>query len=156
MADLKILDLSAGNRAVWFNRKHPLCTYMDIRESVAPDVVCDTTNIPDSVGKDFDLIVYDPPHMCCGPNSNMAKNYGYWNTETILKNIQGSGEEAHRISKNNALMALKWNNHDIKLQRVLDLLPGWEPLFGHQMRNMGGVKNSSQTFWVLLRRLDLL
>jgi hypothetical protein len=153
---MKILDLTAGNRAIWFNRAHPLCTYLDVRPEVEPDIVCDTKSIPSTVGDGFDLIVYDPPHMCCGPNSNMAKSYGHWSTGQILENIKGSGAEAWRVSKENALMALKWNTHDIRLQRVLDLLPNWEPLFGHQLRNMGGITKSkrvSQTYWVMLRRL---
>jgi hypothetical protein len=145
---MKILDLSAGNRAVWFNKKHPLATYLDKRESVCPDVVCDTTKIPESVGKDFDLIVFDPPHMNCGPNSNMSKCYGYSTTQEILDTISGSGKEAHRVSKPNALMALKWNTHDIKLERVFNLLPDWEPLFGHLTKD--GPR--SQTYWVMLKR----
>lgn len=47
---MKILDLSAGRRAVWFDKKHPLTTYLDKRAEVEPDIVCDTRSIPDSVG----------------------------------------------------------------------------------------------------------
>lgn len=56
--------------------------------------------------------------------------------------------EAHRVGKRDALMALKWNNHDIKLERVLALMPQWEPLFGHLTKDGPG----SQTYWVMLRR----
>lgn len=146
---MRILDLSAGRRAVWFNKRHPLAVYLDKRAEVLPDFVCDTTLIPDEVGRDFDLIVYDPPHMNCGPNSNMSKVYGYHTTAEILTSIAGSGREAHRVTKENALMALKWNNHDIKLERVFALLPQWEPLFGHLTKD--GPR--SQTYWVMLRRL---
>lgn len=149
---IKILDLSAGNRAIWFNKKHPLCTYLDMRESVRPDIVCDTRNIPDSVGKDFDLIVFDPPHMNCGPNSNMSKSYGYFKTSEILDTVEKTAKEAYRISKSTAFMALKWNDHDIKLPRILALMPQWEPLFGHGMRNRSGVQKVSQTYWVLLMK----
>jgi hypothetical protein len=58
---MKILDLTAGRRAVWYDKKHPLCTYLDIRPEVEPDILCDTTALPDEVGRDYDLIVYDPP-----------------------------------------------------------------------------------------------
>jgi hypothetical protein len=145
---VKILDMSAGRRAVWFNKKHPMATYLDKRPEVDPDFVCDTKAIPQEVGTDFDLIVFDPPHMNCGPNSNMSKVYGYHTTKDILETIAGSGKEAHRVSKPNALMALKWNDHDIRLQRVLDLLPQWEPLFGHLTKDGPG----SKTYWVMLRR----
>ncbi len=147
---MKILDLSAGNRAVWFNKKHPLALYLDKRESVKPDIVCDTRNLPSGVGKDFDLVVFDPPHKNCGPNSNMSKSYGYHTTLEILDTIEKTAREAHRVTKQNALMALKWNTSDIKLKRVLDLMPQWEPLFGHLTKD--GPR--SQTYWVMLRRVD--
>ena len=146
---MKILDLSAGKRAVWFNKKHPMATYLDRRAEVEPDIVCDTRALPPEVGDGFDLVIFDPPHMNCGPKSNMSKVYGYHTTAQILETIAGSGAEAHRVTKENALMALKWNTHDIRLQRVFDLLPNWEPLFGHLTKNGPG----SQTYWVMLRRL---
>ena len=147
---MKILDLTAGNRAVWFNKKHPLAVYIDKRREVNPDIVADTTNLKEVIQDGiFDLVVYDPPHMNTGPNSNMSKCYGYHTTEQILSGIIGSGREAHRVTRTGALMALKWNTHDIKLQRVFELLPNWEPLFGHLTKD--GPR--SQTYWVMLRRL---
>lgn len=148
---MRILDLTAGNRAIWYDKKHPFATFLDVRPEVEPDVVCDTKAIPHFIGKDFDLVVYDPPHMNCGPNSNMAKNYGHWTNEQIRENIRHTQVEAHRVSKVGALMALKWNDHDIKLQTVFSLLTHWEPLFGHLVKN----GPHSQTYWVMLRRRDL-
>ena len=147
---MKILDLSAGNRAIWYNKQHPLATYLDKRESVNPTFVCNTCAIPDSVGSGFDLVVFDPPHMNVGKTSYMATVYGYHTTKEILDTVGGTSGEAHRITKPNALMALKWNNHDIALSRVFDLLPHWEPLFGHLTKDGPG----SQTYWVMMRRLD--
>lgn len=147
---MKILDLSAGNRAIWFDKNYPLATYLDIRESVEPNIVCDTTNLPKEVGENYDLVVFDPPHLNTGKNSNMAKCYGHFTTEQILKLVMGTAREAHKVTRSNALMALKWNTHDIKLQRVLDLMPQWEPLFGHLTKD--GPR--SQTYWVMLKRKD--
>lgn len=144
----KILDLSAGKRAVWYDKNHPLAIYLDKRAEVNPTIVCDTRNIPDEAGTGFNLICWDPPHLNCGKNSNMSKVYGYHTTADILDTIEKTGREAHRVSAENALMAFKWNNHDIKLQRVFDLLPDWEPLFGHLTKD--GTR--SQTYWVMLKR----
>jgi len=149
---LKILDLTAGRRAIWFDKNNPLATFLDRRSEVNPTIVCDTTSIPDEVGADYDLIVYDPPHMNCGPNSDMSKRYGYHSTFQILEDICGTGKEAHRVSRPGALMALKWNTHDISLDRVFKLLGDWEPLFGHVTKF--GHKTKSQTYWVMLRRRD--
>ena len=152
---LKILDLSAGNRAVWFNKKHPLATYLDKRECVNPDIVCNTIRIPNSVGKDFDLVLFDPPHENTGPNGNMTRVYGHSTRAEIIETIKGSGIEAHRITSSNALMAFKWNDHAFKLDSVLQLMSEyWEPLFGHHMRNRGGPAAKTQSFWVMLRRLE--
>jgi hypothetical protein len=150
-APIKILDLSAGNRAIWFNKKHPLAMYLDKRAEVGPDIVCDTRQLPDSVGKDFDLVVFDPPHKNCGKNSDMSAAYGHHTTKEILETIEGTAKEAWRVTKPNALMALKWGTADIKLQRVFKLMPQWEPLFGHLTKD--GPTSRSQTYWVILRRI---
>lgn len=147
---MKILDLSAGNRAIWFNKEHPFATYLDKRPEVKPTIVCNTNSIPESAGSGFDLIVWDPPHMNCGPNSNMSKVYGYHTTAEILDTLKNTGAEAWRVAADKCLMALKWNSHDIKLKRVFDLLPGWEPLFGHLTKD--GPR--SQTYWVMLRKVE--
>ena len=150
---MKILDLTAGNRAIWYDKVNPLVVFLDKRPEVDPTFICDTKNIPPEVGNDFDLIVYDPPHMNCGPNSNMSKIYGHHTTKQILEDIKATGSQAHKISRSNALMALKWNDHDIKLKRILDLLPQWKPLFGHSVSMRQ--KHKSQTYWTLLLRIDL-
>jgi hypothetical protein len=146
---MKILDLSAGKRAVWFNKNHPDAVYLDKRSEVNPTLVCDTREIPAAAGSGYGLICWDPPHMNCGPHSNMSKVYGYHTTAEILEVIERTGREAHRVSVPGALMALKWNTHDIKLPRVFNLLQNWEPLFGHLTKD--GPR--SQTYWVMLRRL---
>lgn len=148
---MKILDLSAGNRAIWYNKNHPETVYLDKRPEVSPDIVCDTREMPESVGCGYNLICWDPPHMNCGPNSNMSKVYGYHTTKEILDTVEKTGREAHKISTSDAFMAFKWNNHDIKLERILKLLePYWEPLFGHLTKDGPG----SQTYWVMLKRTD--
>lgn len=153
---MKILDLSAGNRAIWIQKDLDFVTYLDKRPETMPDFVCDTKAIPEEVGKDFDLIVFDPPHLNAGKNSNTSKSYGHHTTQEILELLAASAREAHRVSKTQALMAFKWNDHDISLDRALELLsPYWNPLFGHHMRNRGGSAAKSQSFWVTLLRRDM-
>ncbi len=147
---MKILDLTAGNRAIWYNKNHPLCTYLDKRAEVSPHIVCDTRSIPESVGRDYNLVVWDPPHVNCGANSFMSKRYGHHTTADILDTIEKTGIEVYKITVPHALMAFKWNNHDIKLQRIYDLIPQWEPLFGHLTKD--GPR--SQTYWVMFKRME--
>lgn len=153
---MKIIDLSAGGRAIWIEKDLDFVTFLDIRPEMNPTYVCDTKNIPAEVGTDYDLVVFDPPHVNSGPNGHMTKYYGHWKAAEIREIVSGSAKEAHRISKKNALMAFKWNDHDQKLDSMLDLMkPYWKPLFGHHMRNRGGSSAKSQTYWVMLLRTDV-
>ena len=150
---MKILDLSAGNRAIWINKDLEFVTYLDKRPEAKADFICDTRDIPEFVGKDFDLIVFDPPHVNVGKNGRMAARYGHSTTKEIKETIKESAAQAHKISKENALMAFKWNDHSIKLDTALDLMSDfWMPLFGHHMRNRGGYAARSQSYWVMLLR----
>jgi hypothetical protein len=152
---VKILDLSAGNRAIWIQKELDFVTYLDKRPETNPDIICDTRDIPESAGSGYGLIVFDPPHLNFGKNSNMSKSYGHHTTQEILEIIAGSAKEAHRVSIEKALMAFKWNDHDIRLDRALELMsPYWTPLFGHHMRNRGGSDAKSQSYWVMLLRRD--
>lgn len=141
--------MSAGRRAVWFNRKNPLVTFIDIRAEVNPDIVLDSRSMPEEWADRFSLIVFDPPHCNMGPNSIMSGTYGHHTAAEIRDIISRSGAEAFRTGKENALMAFKWNSHDIPLANALKLLHTyWLPLFGHQVS--GRKKRDSETFWCLL------
>lgn len=148
-ANLKILDLSAGKRSVWFNRLQDDVVFVDIREAVCPTVVADTTQLPFQQ-EFFDLIVFDPPHVTHGSGSKMAEYYGAFPADVIRDMIARSSAEAFRVSTTNALMAFKWNDHDVKLGRILALLEGWEPLFGHKVA--GRTKHRSSSYWCLLKK----
>jgi hypothetical protein len=150
---VKIIDLSAGNRAVWFDKRHPDAIYVDIRPEVAPDIIADSRALPAEVGADFDLVVFDPPHKNNGANFGMARSYGRFGHEHIRSTIKGTASEAYRITRDGALMALKWNDHALKLTTVLSMLaPYWEPLFGH---GVSPQQRASKTSWVMLRRASV-
>ena len=149
---MKILDLSAGNRAIWFDKIYRDTVYVDRRAEVNPTIVADTRALPPEVGDGYDLIVFDPPHINFGANAEMSKNYGHHTTDDIRDIIQGSAKEAHRVSRPDALMAFKWNDHDQSFGKVLGLMSmWWEPLFGHKTSTR--TKHSCMTQWVMLRRI---
>jgi len=145
---MRIIDLTAGQRAIWFNKEHPDALYVDRRPEVYPDILGDSTNLQGFGEGCFDLIVFDPPHMNCGKNSDMSKRYGHHTTQQIFDLVDGVGKEAHRLARPDGLMAFKWNNHDIKLDKILRFMPQWEPLFGHLTKDGPG----SQTYWVMLKK----
>ena len=148
---MKILDMSAGNRGVWFDKKHPCAVFVDLRPEVKPDIVADSRALPPEVGEGYDLIVFDPPHVNFGATANMSKDFGHHTTADIRSIIEGSAREAWRVSVPDALMAFKWNDHDQSFAKVLALMAAWwEPLFGAQTAVR--TKHSCTTAWVLLRR----
>jgi len=148
---MKILDLSAGNRAMWFDKKNTIVTFVDIRPEVNPDIIADSRNLPGDFDNDYDLVVFDPPHVNCGENSHMGKEYGHHTSEEIRILIRATAKEAHRVTLPNGLMVFKWNDHDQKLERVLALMNDWwEPLFGQLVAQR--TKHTSGTYWVILKK----
>lgn len=147
---MKVLDLSAGNRAIWFDKAHPCATYIDIRADVQPDFVADSRSLPAEVGADYSLIVFDPPHKNNAATGNMVRSYGHHTAAEIREIVAETAKEAHRVAADDALMAFKWNEHSRTLPDILALLaPYWQPLFGH-----GVTHQQRGTSWVMLRRID--
>lgn len=149
----RIVDMTAGNRAIWFNKRQPGTVFLDIREEVEPTFVVDATNTH-LADDHFDLVVFDPPHVNFGKNARMSKNYGHHTTAQIKALITGAAKEAHRISRREAFMAFKWNDHDQKLPSVLKLMSKyWEPLFGHVVSARKATR-ANATYWVMLKRKE--
>ena len=151
---MRILDATAGNRAMWFNKSCPLTTFIDVRPEMKPDRVlsCTETDFPD---ESFDLIVFDPPHVNCGATSSMGKTYGHFTTAQIKELVKEAFLEFYRILKPSGFVAFKWNDHDTKLKTVLDMAdPLFVPLFGQVVATR--TKHSSSTYWVVLVKGDLL
>lgn len=145
-----ILDLSAGNRAVWFDKDRDDCIYVDKRPSVRPSLVADSTRLPFGGGI-FDLVIFDPPHVNAGRYSNTSRSYGWHTTTEIRDLIAGTAREAHRVTAPSAIMAFKWNDHDQRLGPVLALMSDyWDALCGHSVA--ARMKRRSETFWALLKR----
>lgn len=149
---MKILDLSAGRRGVWIAKDHPGAVFVDIRPEVEPTIVADSRNLPPEIGENYDLVVFDPPHVNFGKNANMSRDYGHHTTAEIRELVRKTAAEAHRVTRPEALMSFKWNDHDQPLARMLALMaPWWEPLFGHIVAQRA--KHVCMTQWVMLKRI---
>lgn len=151
---MKILDVSAGNRAIWYDKHDPICTFLDIRAEVSPDVVADSRDLSMFEDSLFDMVVFDPPHVNFGANANMSRTYEHHTTVEIRGIIERTATEASRVVRTDGLMAFKWNDHDQKLGTVLALMPQWRPLFGHKVASR--TKHSSSTSWVILLNIGYL
>jgi SAM-dependent methyltransferase len=136
----KILDPCCGSKMFWFDKQHPAVLFGDIREEsfklcdgrtleIKPDMEIDFRAMPfeDST---FKMVVFDPPHLKdLGQNTWMAQKYGVllptWETD-----IQCGFDECMRVLEPNGVLIFKWNEIQIKLTKVLEIIKH-KPLFGH-------------------------
>lgn len=141
---------------MWFDKQNPLAVYMDCRDAeytlcdgrrleVHPDVVADFRQMPFPDGS-FRLVVFDPPHLKkLGENAWMAKKYGRllptWETD-----IKAGFDECMRVLENYGVLIFKWNECQIKMTQLLDILKT-EPLFGHPTGKNGN------TVWMCFMKL---
>ena len=136
----KILDPCCGSKMFWFDKSHPAVLFGDIRAEqhklcdgrtleIKPDVEIDFRAMPFEDGI-FKMVVFDPPHLKdLGQNTWMAQKYGVllptWETD-----IQAGFDECMRVLEPNGVLIFKWNEIQIKLTKVLEIIKH-KPLFGH-------------------------
>lgn len=129
------------DRAVFMDNRILSTTLCDGRSlHVCPDIVADFTKMPFG-SETFWQVVFDPPHMnSLGENSWMAKKYGFlfphWKAD-----IKGGFDECWRVLKTNGTLIFKWNETDISIDVIMDLIDQ-KPLYAHRM----GKKE--QTIWI--------
>lgn len=154
MAKKRILDACCGSRMFWFDKRNPDVLFIDKRNEtltakdrdkiriieVNPDLVADFTSLPFDNNR-FNLVVFDPPHLKkLGETSWLAKKYGKLPDNWRVVISKGF-EECMRVLKPNGTLVFKWNEHDIKVNDVLEIIP-YKPLFGHT------TGRQSKTIWM--------
>ena len=161
--DKKILDVTCGNRSIWFNKSHPNAVYMDRRNEVYenvpfgkartslhnividPDVVADFTDIPFE-DNTFSLVVFDPPHLVKAKDTAwLVKKYGRLD-EDWPQMLHDGFAECMRVLKPDGVLIFKWSEYDIPAEQVWKAI-GQKPLFGHH----SGKK--SNTFWAAFMKI---
>lgn len=147
-----ILDACCGSRMFWFNKQNNNVIFMDNREHeeqlcdgrtllVKPDIIADYRSIPFK-DNTFKLVVFDPPHLIkAGENSWLAKKYGKLN-ETWPTDIKQGFDECMRVLDTYGVLIFKWNEEQIKLKQILDVID-YEPLFGNKR---------SKTHWLVFMK----
>ena len=130
---MKILDACCGSRMFWFNKENTETIYMDNRTEdtrlcdsrrliVKPDIIADFRNMPFE-DESFYLVVFDPPHLLRGGDKSFLKlKYGRLNS-TWKDDIEQGLSECWRVLKQNGTMVFKWNEEQISLPMIKDLLP---------------------------------
>lgn len=159
MKDKRILDACCGSRMFWFDKQNHDVLFVDKRSEtltakdrdkirtieVSPDVVADFTNLPFE-DNSFYMVVFDPPHLYkLGETSWLAKKYGILpdNWKEVISN---GFDECMRVLKPNGTLIFKWNEHDIKVNEVLNII-SYKPLFGHT------TGRQSKTMWMAFMKI---
>ena len=168
MNEKVILDVTCGNRTIWFQKNEPHTIYCDKRREkfekrfgndlnkdgqqklrhlvIDPDIQCDFTDLPFDQ-ESFNLVVFDPPHLInLRENSWMRKAYGSLDGDwrpIIRKGVQ----ECFRVLKPNGVLIFKWSENTISTREIIDVI-GIEPLFGHR----SGKKMN--THWMCFMKFD--
>ena len=148
----RILDPCCGSKAFWFDKNNPDVEFCDIREvpkyeyykgryiEIAPDTVCDFTNLPFE-DESFYLVVFDPPHLqWAGEKSIMALKYGRLTGDWRAMLTEGFNE-CWRVLKPNGVLIFKWSDVQFKVSEILPLFPQ-KPLFGNHNRK------GNRTHWL--------
>ena len=123
----QILDACCGGRHWWWDKKHPLALYMDIRVEppgcvdvrpnfeVAPDVVGDFRSMPFADGA-FQLVVFDPPHITRSKPSKSytGLKYGVLPKDTEQDDLRLGFAECWRVLAPGGTLVFKWGASDLK------------------------------------------
>lgn len=156
----KILDVTCGDRSIWFNKHHPAAVYTDRRDVehirefedstrriiVHPDIVADFTSLPFEDGS-FSLVVFDPPHLQrAGETGWLVKMYGRLD-ENWQQMLHDGFKECMRVLKPDGVLIFKWSEVQIPAADVWKAI-GQKPLFEHH----SGKK--SNTFWACFMKLE--
>jgi len=147
----EILDVTCGDRTIWFNKNEPHTIYCDKRREefdgwfgkklsngkqkrrhlvIDPDIQTDFTDLPFD-DNSFSLVVFDPPHIeNLTEKSWMRKEYGSLDGDWKPMIKQGF-KECMRVLKLNGVLVFKWSDISVSTRDILKVI-GQEPLFGHR------------------------
>lgn len=110
---------------------------------VNPDVVADFRDMPFE-DESFYLVVFDPPHLLrVGETSWMAKKYGKL-TDNWETDVKQGFDECMRVLKTNGTLIFKWNEDQIKLREILEVI-NTKPLFGNRR---------AKTHWLVFMKFE--
>ncbi|CUW06684.1 SAM-dependent methyltransferase [Leuconostoc gasicomitatum] len=152
--DTPVLDMTAGSRMMWFDKHNQLATFVDKRHvheelptghviDVNPDVLADWTLGLPFEDETYNLVLFDPPHLIhAGDNSWLAKKYGTLDSDNWQEIIKLGFDEGMRVLKENGTLVFKWNDSQIPLPDILDVI-GQQPLFGQK---------SQKTHWLVFMK----
>jgi hypothetical protein len=169
-----ILDATAGNRSIYTYKKSENIIFIDIEKQlwVKPTLFADSRKLPFKDGT-FHTIIFDPPHdwgdkpfdfkMAEWLKSRQwGRTYPYqftyygWdkykNRSELIKYIYESQAEFARVSTEDALLFLKWNETKIPLNRILTVFTHWRVLIEIPVADPNHTWGTAQTYWIVMEK----
>ena len=156
-----LADLCCGHRSIWFDKQHPDCIYMDIREeepgtielqpnwSVKPDIIGDYRDMFFE-DETFHLIVWDIPHILEAKGGIMLKKYGKlgygWKDD-----CRRGFNEVMRVLKPHGVLLFKYNDLSISVPEMLNCFPV-QPLVGTRTKKSVSGRGTG-TYWFAFIKL---
>ena len=105
----------------------------------------DIIKIDQIIDLDFDLIVFDPPHLIyAGENSWLAKKYGKLDKKNWPEIILKGFNECNRVLSDKGTLIFKWNDSQIHVNEILKII-NRTPLFGDKR---------GKTRWLVVNKIS--
>lgn len=152
----RVLDVCCGSKMFYFDKNNADVQFCDIRRvdrheyyqnrylEVAPDTVCDFTDLPFN-DSSFKVVVFDPPHLTDVGDSSWTKlKYGRLDGDW-KKTISEGFSECFRVLEDDGILIFKWSEVQIKLKEVLSLSP-IQPLLGDRRGR------NNNTHWLIFMK----
>jgi len=168
---MKILDATCGVKAMWFNKNHPLVTYLDKRNGnytswnktkakrntahINPDVVADWTKELPFDNEYFDMVLFDPPHIIQSKpdKSNCMTYYGYLPSNNWDKLLKLGIDELFRVLKPEGVFIFKWAERAKPIKEIIKLFP-YPPIFGNRTWKANPAK-SNEVYWLVFLKYNV-
>lgn len=159
----RILDVTCGDRSIWFDKKESHTVYCDKREidvvneignnikaergiHIHPDIIADFTDLPFK-DETFNLVVADPPHLKdASETAWLTKKYGSLH-DGWEEMLHDGFQEWMRVLKYGGVLIFKWSEIHIPAEEVWKAI-GQKPLFGHH----SGKKMN--TYWACFMKFE--
>lgn len=155
----EILDACCGGRHWWWDKAHPLATYMDARRvpagaidvrpnwEVSPDILGDFRAMP-FPDERFRLVLFDPPHIVrSNPHGYIATKFGALAPESEQEDLRRGFSECWRVLTPGGTLIFKWGAGGI--DRVRAHFPA-KPIVGTRSPRGG------QTRWFVFYKPEVL
>ena len=169
---MKILDATCGTKSMWFQKNHPLVTYMDKRSGnflywnktkaektvvkINPDVVSEWKDMPFD-NNHFDMVLFDPPHIIQkGDSKNPIKMevyYSYLPKDSWREILKDGIDELFRVLKPEGVFVFKWAETKVSIDEILKLFP-YPPIFGNRTKDLNKAKNDT-VHWLLFLKYNV-